>query len=411
MALNKTSRHRRKRIKRTGKNRQRGGAGEGATSGSAEEKSAEEKPKEGGNIFQRAFQKVGDIAAGANASMRSFVTANQKANDGKEDAGAESTSESTSAESKSEGEKPKTNASSFFSLPSFLSGSPASANNSSSIKDDINNLIERLGKEKDQLIHNREENEEAIRNLIMAIMGVLKELEASNKVIQDKLNSIAAQEAAVGASVSGADGVTAALGAGAAALGEGAAALGASATQGLGEAFGESEDKTSSDLSKESDSVDSASLENEGLFKEEAKPPTLFGNSESGSQDFSSSDEGASELATPAVAAEPTLASPAPAQAAASDEVSSDFGSSGSEDFASASASEATPAAEEANPAAEENPVAEATPTFATPPEAPAEAPPFNPLATPTVSAAPTVTGGGKKRRTRRRRSRRSSRR
>ena len=195
--MSKTSRYRRNKNKRTwrNQNRQHGGKpveeSSSNSDASSEQKNEEEKPK--GNIITRAVDSLSKAATSASATMGDFLTKAQTK-------GKEGTSDNSSApeEETKEKEKDENKQGSFFSLPSFISGSPSAENNS--IKDDIKSLIERLDKEKDQLIHNREENEEAIRNLVMAIMKALKALEMSNQDIQDKLKSIKAEQAAIGSS-------------------------------------------------------------------------------------------------------------------------------------------------------------------------------------------------------------------
>ena len=358
--MSKTSRYRRNKNKRTwrNQNRQHGGKpveeSSSNSDASSEQKNEEEKPK--GNIITRAVDSLSKAATSASATMGDFLTKAQTK-------GKEGTSDNSSApeEETKEKEKDENKQGSFFSLPSFISGSPSAENNS--IKDDIKSLIERLDKEKDQLIHNREENEEAIRNLVMAIMKALKALEMSNQDIQDKLKSIKAEQAAIGSS----------------------------------EDTAASADSSSASASSDASSKDSS----DGMFnfnaftpnQDNTAAPQLFGNSvpaAAPTDAFGSPPAFSPEPASPPLSPEPAspafspeLASP-PEPAAAPLEL----------------ASPPEPAAAPLEPASPPEPAAV--------PQQEAPSDQLSPFG-PTTAVKPT--GGGKKRKTRRRRSRRSSRR
>jgi hypothetical protein len=297
-------------------------------------------------------------------------------------------------------------------LPSFITGSTPDK----SIKDDIKSLIERLEQEKDQLIHNREENEEAIRSLIMAIIRALKDLEVSNKEIQDKLNSIKMeQQEAIGEKNMDA-----------AANPEGektadAAAAGETAAEVVSERSPESESSKSSngssDTSSESESTDSAmnfNLPTPPNVAAAAAAPSLF-------NEGSPPEPPAAEkqtLASPDQLYSPALPSP---PAAGTEGQAGEFGSpAGTEgqagEFGSPAGTEGqagalgSPAGTEGQAGALGSPAAgpaENQPvTLGTPPSPALFSPSPLPQARP-----PGTSFGGHKRRTRRRRSRRSSRR
>jgi hypothetical protein len=393
----KTSRNRRRRNKKTWRNRQRGGADPAdktAESTSDSSASKSEEPPKKGNIFTRTLSRVSKAASDAGASMSSFLSNAQ--NKGKEPEDSPS-SPLEQQEAKDEAESKKNG--SFFSLPSFITGSTPDK----SIKDDIKSLIERLEQEKDQLIHNREENEEAIRSLIMAIIRALKDLEVSNKEIQDKLNSIKMeQQEAIGEKNKDA-----------AATPEGektadAAAAGETAAEVVSERSPESDSSKSSngssDTSSESESTDSAmnfNLPTPPNVAAAAAAPSLF-------NEGSPPEPPAAEkqtLASPDQLYSPALPSP---PAAGTEGQAGEFGSpAGTEGQAGAFGS---PAGTEGQAGAFGSPAAgpaENQPvTLGTPPSPALFSPSPLPQAKP-----PGTSFGGHKRRTRRRRSRRSSRR
>ena len=369
--MRKTSRYRRNKNKRTWRNRQHGGKSEDESSssdGSSEPKSegedkSQEKPK--GNFVTRAVDSLSKAANDASATMGSFLAkAQTKGKEGT--SGSSPPPEEETKEKEKDGEKQG----SFFSLPSFISGSPSTDNKS--IKDDIKSLIERLEKEKDQLVHNREENEEAIRNLVMAIMKALKELEISNQDIQDKLKSIKAEQAAISSS----------------------------------------EDTAASDDSSSAASSDASSKDSaDGMFNfnaftpnQETAGPQLFGNSAPAAP----TDAFGSPPAFSPEPASPPAFSPEPASPPAFSPEPASPPEPAAAPLEPASPPE--PAAAPLEPASPPEPAAPLEPASPPEPAAPLEPAtdqisPFGP----TTAAKPT--GGGKKRKTRRRRSRRSARR
>jgi hypothetical protein len=157
--------------------------------------STDEKKDNNGNFVTRTIERVGEVATEAGSSMRKFLSANQKpANEGGTEASPEASSdkETNANNGAAPAAENASESSSFFTLPTFFSGSTTNANNT--IKDDMKNLTERLQKEKEQLIHNREEIEEAIRELMIGMNNALKDLKDSNAEIQQKINSIDLQQ-------------------------------------------------------------------------------------------------------------------------------------------------------------------------------------------------------------------------